>query len=78
MKSIIKKRTEREALESYPIRGEVTGWFFRLKETSAGGWLAEGIDLWGHKVSCQGTDERALMRQCEMMAEQINEQSLES
>jgi hypothetical protein len=49
---------------AYPIAGRVDGWFFRVEEKSPGGWLAEGADLWGRKVSRMGGDPDALLAAC--------------
>ena len=69
MKRILQKLSEAEVASQFPIRRSITGWHFRLHETSNGVWLAEGTDLWGRRVSCQGTDEEALLQECEAMAE---------
>lgn len=68
MKRMIDKLSESEVLKQYPIGGRLDGWYFRLYETSNNAWLAEGTDLWGRKVSCQGNDEAALLQECIGMA----------
>ena len=64
MKRMIDKLSESEVLKQYPIGGRFDGWYFRIKETSSNAWLAEGTDLWGRKVSCQGNEEVALLQEC--------------
>ena len=64
----VQKAREAEVLASYPIRGSVPGWYFKLEETSNGAWAAEGTDLWGRKVACQGSDENSALHQCQDMA----------
>jgi hypothetical protein len=55
----------------FPIAGIVEGWFFRVGEVSAGAYLAEGIDAWGRRVSCSGSDPDALLAQCVKDAREI-------
>ena len=75
MKRIVQKLSEAEVAIQFPIRGSIDGWHFRLTETSNGAWLAEGTDLWNRRVSCQGTDEQALLQECEALAKSVvNEQ----
>jgi hypothetical protein len=71
MKRAVKKLSETEVANQYPIQGRLLGWYFRLSETSNGVWLAEGIDLWGRKVSCLGTNDATLIKECETMAQYI-------
>ena len=75
MKRIVEKLSEAEVTNTFPIRRSIQGWYFRLDETSNGTWLAEGTDLWGRRVSCQGTDEEALLQGCEAMAESVVRES---
>jgi hypothetical protein len=56
--------TESELKKSHPISGLVDGWFFRLREQSAGVFFCEGKDLTGRSVSCTGTDEQELLSRC--------------
>jgi hypothetical protein len=48
----------------YPIERSVEGWYFRAVEISNNGWLVEGSDLRGRKVSRAGTDVDALLAAC--------------
>jgi hypothetical protein len=73
---IVEKMREDEVLNQYPINGSLQGWFFRLEETSNCAWTAEGTDLWGRKVSCQGTDEDSTLEKCVAMAVQIRDEVL--
>lgn len=62
---------DKQLLRDYPIRRLLDGWYFRVTETSAGAWLAEGVDAWGQKVSRGGTDPEALLEQCEQDARSL-------
>ena len=73
MKSEIQKLTESEMLKSYPIKGKTIGWYFRRTETSNSAWLVEGSDVWGRKISIQGSDPEALLTAAEKEASSINE-----
>ena len=60
----IKQLSADEVRRAYPIAGRLEGWFFRVTEMSPGGWLAEGSDLWGRKVSRMGNDPDTLLEAC--------------
>jgi len=72
MKKEIRKQSESEILKSYPIKGKLIGWYFRVVETSNNAWEAEGSDLWGRKVQCSGFDPEALIAETVEMAKQLN------
>jgi len=57
MKRVVHRLDENAVLRDYPtVVGELSGWFFRVRETSSDAWLCEGIDLWGRQVSRRGDD----------------------
>jgi hypothetical protein len=70
----ISPRTRDDIIKEYPIASSVTGWFFRCTEVSNNVYLVEGCDIWGRKVSRTGTDEKALISDCEADARSINSQ----
>lgn len=45
---------------AYPIAHELEGWFFKVERLSASHWRAQGTDLSGRKVSCDGQSEDVL------------------
>ncbi len=55
----------------YPITDRLDGWYFRIDEVSAGVWRCEGTDLWGRKVSADGTDEAQILAECVQRATRI-------
>ena len=71
MKAQIKKQTETELLKSYPIKGQVIGWFYRTTETSNNAWLIEGSDFWGRKISIQGDDPKILIVKADLETKKI-------
>ena len=71
MKRHIEKFPESQVQSLYPIAGRLNGWYFRLEETSNNYWRAEGTDLWGRKVACDGSDEEALLSECIAMAKRL-------
>lgn len=71
-KAEVKKLSEREMLQSYPIKGKPEGWYFRAKETSSNAWLVEASDVWGRKIAIQGGDREALLAAAEKQASSIN------
>jgi hypothetical protein len=78
MKAYVKKLDEAQVRTEFPIEDRVAGWFFRVREQSAGIWHAEGTDLWGRTVGETGTDERAILHNCIVAAERINSQLCEN
>ncbi len=74
MKKTIQKLSVSELLKKYPIEGSVQDWYFRLSETSSNVWLAEGIDCWGRKVSCNGSTPDKLLERITSEARDINDQ----
>ncbi len=50
--------------KSFPIDNLVTDWFFRINEESQSNYLAEGIDLYGRKVSHRGSDPNVILDKC--------------
>ena len=75
MKQSIAKLSESELLESFPIKGEIDGWYFRINETSSNSWEAEGSDLWGRKIYCQGHDPEELLAEVREMAVTVMKQT---
>lgn len=67
-------RSRDEIIEDYPIESSVPGWFFRYAEVSNNVYLVEGCDRWGRKVTRTGSDEKALLSDCEADARAINDQ----
>jgi hypothetical protein len=55
----------------FPIVDRLPNWFFRVLERSAGAYQAEGIDLWGRRVTSQGNDPDQAMDKCVAMARAI-------
>jgi hypothetical protein len=50
----------RDVLRQYPIAHELAGWFFRLDALPRSRWRAQGTDLWGRTVVCDGSSEDVL------------------
>jgi hypothetical protein len=73
MKKSVEKISELEILESFPIKGDVQGWYFRTTETSNGAWFAEGSDQWGRIVSATGGDPEQLLKDLSLQARKIHE-----
>ena len=72
MKRFVEKCDAAKIAESFPIANLLPDWFFRVRETSNGAFLAEGTDLWGRKVSHQGSDPELLLQQCVSSARAVN------
>ncbi len=73
MKRQISPKVESELRQTHPIDDRLAGWFFRVREVSAGAYLAEGSDLYGRLVSRSGYDPDQLLEQCIAEARCIEE-----
>ena len=72
LKLLKKSKNNKEQLKAkYPIADLVTGWFFRVEEISNGAYQAEGTDLNGRTVSCEGSDPDLLLQKCAQDAKEI-------
>ncbi len=74
MRTTIAPKSRDSMLSEYPIESSVPGWFFRFTEVSNGVWNVEGSDAFGRKVTRMGTDEKALLSECEADARAISDQ----
>lgn len=74
MKAERENLSEPEILKRFPVKDSVLGWYFRTEEISNGAWLVEGSDLWGRKVSLQGSDSDQLLMEAALQAGVLNEQ----
>lgn len=74
MKKPVTKRSEQDLLRTHSIRGRTPGWFFRMQEKSAEHWEVEGLDVWGRRVSVEGSDPEALLAEAETRARQIRDE----
>jgi hypothetical protein len=61
-------------LARYPIAHELEGWYFRVDRVAATVWRAEGTDLWGRKVSCEGSSVDVLL-DCVTLAKEVRARS---
>ena len=74
MKRKISAKSEAEILREFPISDRLSGWYFRVREVSAGAYLAEGSDLYGRRVSHTGSDPDELVERCVADARSIQSQ----
>ena len=58
----------------YPTANLVKGWYFQVRESSPGGYIVDGTDLYGRKVSRMGADPDNLLKQCASDANEIASQ----
>lgn len=73
MKRRVERRTEADLLETHPLRGKASGWFFRVWEASPAHWKVEGVDAWGRSVTLEGADADDLLARAELEAQRISE-----
>ncbi|MDJ0851055.1 MAG: hypothetical protein QNK04_22005 [Myxococcota bacterium] len=74
MKRQIEPKPDAELRRTHPIHDRLEGWFFRVTETSAGAYLAEGSDRYGRLVSRIGDDPEELLEECVADARAIERQ----
>ncbi|MGH8427178.1 MAG: hypothetical protein ACRES7_04255 [Gammaproteobacteria bacterium] len=72
MKKYLRKRSESELLERYPVKGTAKGWYFRATETSNNAWEVEGVDRWGRQICLHGGDPDSLLEEANIEAERIS------
>jgi hypothetical protein len=68
MDFITTRHPDREIKQSFPIRSQVRGWFFRVDELPTGYWQIKGRDRFGHTVSCVGECPDELLASAETEA----------
>jgi len=73
MKEEIRGMIETAIIKNFPITNKLEGWYFRIKEISAGVYVAEGKDLFGRQVSREGTDPDKILSMCVNDAKQMKE-----
>lgn len=56
--------SEAELCAAFPIGNRLAGWFFRVREISAGAFLVEGTDRSGRSVSRHGSDPEETLSLC--------------
>jgi hypothetical protein len=59
---------DREIRQSFPVRGRVRGWFFRVEELPTGYWQVKGRDRFGQTVSCLGSNPEEVLNDAESEA----------
>ena len=70
----LKRSSKIELQRDYPIQRGLPGWFFRVEETSAGVYRAEGANESGHSVSRSGTNQDTPLSECEADARAIGDE----
>jgi len=74
MKSPISKLNEVQIKSQFPIVGSTPGWFFKIEEVANGVYRAEGTDLYGRAISCDGHNPDSLLERCNKDASEIQAQ----
>jgi hypothetical protein len=75
MKHPVERQDPNQVAAAFPLTGLFPGWYFRVREVSAGQFVAEGTDLWGRKVSHQGGDSQVALKQCVSSAQGVAKQA---
>lgn len=64
------RHPDREVRQSFPVRSQVRGWFFRVDELPTGYWQVKGRDRHGHTISCVGDSPDDVLAAAESQARQ--------
>ena len=62
------RHPDRQIRQSYPVRGRVRGWFFRVEELPTGYWQVRGRDRFGQTVNCLGSNPEDVLNDAESEA----------
>jgi hypothetical protein len=68
MDTVQRGHPDREIRQSFPVRGRVRGWFFRVDELPTGYWQVKGRNRHGQTVSCLGTNPEEVLKDAESEA----------
>ena len=63
---------DRQVQQSFPVRGRVRGWFFRVEELPSGYWQVRGRDRHGHTVSVVGEGPEETLASAESEAQMLS------
>ncbi|HSG97532.1 MAG TPA: hypothetical protein VLA11_06040 [Woeseiaceae bacterium] len=66
------RHPDRDIRQSFPVRGEVKGWFYRVEELPTGYWQVKGRDRFGQTVSSVGTNPEDVLRSAEEEARTLS------
>ena len=65
MQDFRERHPDREIRQSFPVRGQVRGWFYRVEELPTGYWHVKGRDRFGQTVSFVGTSPEEVLKNAE-------------
>jgi hypothetical protein len=65
---------DRGIQQSFPVRGRVRGWFFRVEELPSGYWQVRGRDRHGQTVSVIGDGPEEALASAESEAQLLSSQ----
>ncbi len=69
----VQKEPDSEIRQSFPIRGRVFGWYFRLEELPTGYWQVKGRDRYGHTVTKIGDNPDDVLAGAETEAQGLSQ-----
>ena len=72
MQDIRARHPDHDIRQSFPVRGQVRGWFYRLEELPTGYWQVKGRDRFGQTVSIVGTSPEDVLRSAEEEARSLS------
>jgi hypothetical protein len=66
-------RPDHDIRQSFPVRGRVRGWFYRLEELPTGHWQVKGRDRFGQTVDVIGKTPEEVLSMAEDEAMMLSE-----
>jgi len=63
---------EQRTQQSFPVRGRVRGWFFRVEELPSGHWQVRGRDRHGQTVRVVGDGPEEALASAESEAQMLS------
>ena len=66
------KHADGKIRQSFPVRGRVRGWFYRLEELPTGNWQVKGRDRFGQTVNVVGSSPEEVLTNAENEAQLLN------
>ena len=67
------RQPDHDIRQSFPVRGRVRGWFYRLEELPTGYWQVKGRDRFGQTVEVVGHTPEDVLKLAEDEAMMLSE-----
>ena len=72
MRGFAARQADGSIRKSFPVRGRVRGWFYRVEELPNGNWQVKGRDRFGQTVKVVGSSPEEVLTSAENEAQLLN------